>query len=219
MQKFASISFVVASCVIFLVLPFIIITYLNPYFFDAFSRYHVYDNFAPQHRSIEELNARFTHVLSYLQPPFNTTLDSDFFSPEDIIHMHDVQNIFMTLYTIVGIAVIVQIVSVVWWAIQYKREQILQLMDKTERMTGFVLIFTIAVGVLFLATWDRSFILFHQILFPLNTYWQLDPTTSNLIKYLPANIFQELTAIYVLFLGFEYITWKVGTAIYKRAYN
>lgn len=58
-------------------------------------------------------------------------------------------------------------------------------------------------GLLAAFTWPQSFILFHQILFPQNTYWLLDPASSNLIKFLPNQIFQELGILYLILLIIE----------------
>ena len=219
MQVFAKFSFIISSCLSFLILPIIVLTFLMPYYTDAFARYHVYDSFTASQGSVEILNARFGKVLAYIQPPFNSVLDHSFFSAEDIKHMQDVQAIFVYLYVVLAIAICTQIASTVFLMLKSYRDDTARLLAVTERATGIILILIIVFGLIFLLTWDRSFILFHQVLFPNNTYWNLDPATSNLIKFLPGNIFQELSLLYLGALVFEYITWKIGTFAYKMTYT
>ena len=219
MQILAKILFILSSCAVFLILPAILLTYLTPYYLNAFTRYDVYANFAGQNYFIPELDARFTHVLANIQPPFMTELEPEFFSPEDIAHMHDVQSVFKALYMILIISLVVQFGSalILWQQVDYS--QLLIILNQTQQVTAILLALLLAGAIIALANWDSAFTTFHQLLFPHNAYWMLDPASSNLIKYFPANIFQEITQIYIAFLLVELLTWKLSSFIYHRSHS
>ena len=69
----------------------------------------------------------------------------------------------------------------------------LQLLDKVGQMLiiGLALIIGL-ITIYALTDFNSLFINFHKLFFASNNYWQLDPQTSNLIKFLPEQIFQEL---------------------------
>jgi integral membrane protein (TIGR01906 family) len=216
MQNLAKLIFIGSSCIIFLVLPIVLLSYLTSYYFDAFSRHNAYSNFAVTEYSQAEVNLHFTEVIGYIQPPFTTELDADFFSPIDIAHMRDVQGIFKLLYVILVGSLALQIASSVILILKNERDKVIAILKQSEQSITALLVLLMIIGAIALVTWKQSFIIFHQILFPGNTYWMLDPSTSNLIKFFPDGIFQELAILCIIFISVELVTWKLSNFIYRK---
>ena len=191
-----------------LAFPLILISLLTPYFHSALGRYEVYANFSGEtlreilhknlhnnlHKTNEEvLWEEYYTVLEYIRPPFNTELDSEFFSPEDIYHMQDVRNLFILVWIIFIVSAVCSLLQKLTW-----QKKASEKAPKQRKLLPSFIIVSFVIGLLLLVTWDKSFVIFHQLLFPGNDYWQLDPATSSLIKFLPGQIFQELLVIYIV---------------------
>jgi integral membrane protein (TIGR01906 family) len=183
-----------------LILPILILANLYPYFYSAFDRYGIYSNFA----DASSANSKFSEVLDYINFPFNTELDPEFFSTEDILHMQDVRNIFI----VVNLVFLITLVSSL--ILFFIQKPILQkLVQSLSKYVFAFLLLVSLLGIILFFTWNSSFNLFHQVLFPYNNYWQLDPSSSNLIKYLPEQIFQELALLYFIGVSIEFLTLRL----------
>jgi integral membrane protein (TIGR01906 family) len=130
-------------------------------------------------------------------------MDPRFFSREDIAHMQDVRLLAGGAYlsVLISFAVIAFTHGLGLTLPAKAREKLtlggLTLAIKIQKIVLLVLGLLAMIALVF---WRELFILFHQILFPFNSYWLLDPNTSNLIKYFPQGIFQELSLLYILLL-------------------
>lgn len=139
---------------------------------------------------------KWGQVVGQINPPFNSALDPTFFSPEDVMHMGDVRNVFIAIYIVLTVATLLVLSSTRF------------LTTTTPLPTGqagptslvtisiWFLVLMVIVVLFAVLDWQTFFNLLHQVVFPYNTFWQLDPATSNLIKYLPSEVFQKLTVIY-----------------------
>jgi uncharacterized membrane protein len=74
--------------------------------------------------------------------------------------------------------------------------------------------FVVAIIVL---TWPNSFIALHQIFFPFNTNWRLDPATSNIIRFLPESYFQQLGITYIVMILLEYVLMHIFIHLFRYA--
>lgn len=184
---------------ILIILPIILLSIDKSYFDVAFARYATLQNFAGKYSRIE-LTAQFDSVLRFIQFPFNTSLDPAFFSAEDISHMNDVRTLFEIVHLIWTLAIIM----VAWGCREWQK--ILRIVR--QALLGYLAALSL-VGIAAALQWQTTFTTFHKLLFPNNNYWALDPTTSNLIKYLPGNIFQELAAMYYLLIVIELVLLTV----------
>lgn len=174
------------------------------YFHLSFERYQVYSQFDQQYSQFE-LTQQFNTVLAHINPPFTSDLDPDFFSIEDILHMQDVRNLFIIFWLVTISSTIVYVVlrrQIRFTQQSQVKEQIIN--SSNRRIVLFISVLTFAT-ILLLLTWKSSFKAFHRILFPFNQYWSLDPQTSNLIKFLPEEIFQELLIMYLLLVTCSYL--------------
>jgi integral membrane protein (TIGR01906 family) len=185
------------ACLAIVCLTLPILTLANvQYFFDwRFNYYHVYKGFPTGEASAAP--SQVTTILNYIRPPFTQALDQTFFSTEDILHMEDVRNIFVVLYVVFGICSSIIIFNL------FKTKQLwIKSVNKLLKVWGIIMaVITLLAGA-FLLNWQAMFVLFHQVFFPFNNYWSLDPSSSNLIKYFLPAIFQEAAAlIYLAYAG------------------
>jgi integral membrane protein (TIGR01906 family) len=185
-----------------LIWPIALLTYISPYYINAFERYNVYAAFGGKYPN-EQINTEFQSVLTFVQPGSSSSLDPKYYSYEDLAHMQDVQRIFQNVYLIGFVALIISLVT---FTFMHRMEfGILTALNKTGKYFQEGILAVVVVILLFLAFWQYTFVGIHQLLFPGNNYWQLDPRTSNLIKYLPAQIFQELLLIYIIVVMIEFL--------------
>lgn len=167
----------------------VLLLYFPQYFESRFASLGVYDAFVS--KDTWELNRQFGTVLEYLRPFSTTILDPNFYASEDLLHMADVRVIFSYWYLLILLIVLLTL---------FGRR------IKVSPLTKKLLIVSVATAfsvVLLWAILDFSslFTTFHKVLFPYNEYWLLDPATSNLIKFLPTQIFVEIFGVWLLLSG------------------
>lgn len=161
----------------------ILLLYLPNYFLYSFTRLNVYASF--NSNNAETLNAQFLAVLDYLKPFSAKELDVNFFSREDILHLQDVKQLYLVWFALTIITLLLTVMS--------RRLKI-----RIGKRWSIIIASVIGASILWLAfNFDSAFVLFHEIAFPYNNYWLLDPRSSNLIKFLPQQIFAEIVAIWI----------------------
>ncbi len=176
-----------AWAIILFLLPIIVVSLFRPYYYWSFDRYEVYQNFDRP----EAAPAFFGQVLGTIRPPFSEVLDHRWFSTEDIIHMQDVQNIFVVIYVVALLALAIALGGV------FKMQRKYELRERLEKIWGTFIAIISLISLASFFLWNQAFTFFHETLFPNNQFWMLDPSTSNLIKYLPEVMFQELLVIVI----------------------
>jgi integral membrane protein (TIGR01906 family) len=181
-------AMIVFMMLIFSTYPLILLLHLPGLYQSEFREYNSYNNF--QGYNEQTINSQFDGVLDYLnfsrQEP-----DQNYFSAEDLIHLSDVRNLIKAVYILAiisGTAIFLLILGPVTWTGLLRRS--LRLAGLAT--LGLVLIIVVAASLNFHAL----FISFHELSFS-NPYWQLDPATSNLIKYFPEQIFANLLSIWL----------------------
>lgn len=142
----------------------------------------------PRFENPTAAQTEFWQVIQYLLPPWNGGLNENFFSREDILHLHDVRVIYVILFGL--------LITCIAGLIYRNRKGGVNMMSAKVPRKAWVGI--VAIAAMILATWQTSFVIFHEILFPQNTFWLLDPATSNLIKYFPNGAFQLLFISWLL---------------------
>lgn len=168
---------------------FLLVAYLFPYTL-VFLDFGIWERF-----DIVDLpRTQFRSLINYLAPPWQTALDSDFFSQEDIWHMIDVQNVFKVVWLALIVLTPLVLISLKLQMNKVNNRQ--RKLTRNQRLLGLAAIF--AALVIAMAFWEPLFVLFHQLVFPHNSYWQLDPQTSNVIKYFPSGVFQTLFLAWML---------------------
>lgn len=173
---------ILALVLISFTMPIIFLSNMSGYYFNKFEQYQVYENFNND-LTKDQLNEKFTEVLTYLNTN-NDYLDDQYYSREDILHLQDVKALIASIYIIAQASVFII------FFITLRNRKILN-----RNLLGIAASINLAI-ILIVATvslinFDELFIKFHEAIF-YNDYWLLDPQTSNLIKYLPQVIFEDL---------------------------
>jgi len=181
-------------------------TILTPIIFflqykNFYKSYVDYGAFASQY-SREEIEQNFEEFMNFAAVK-GSTLDSEFFSNEDILHAYDVRNLFKIVYIIYLICILGIIIL--------RKDLDLKIIRNAGIIN--ILVFLL-IGFISILNFSKSFILFHKLLFR-NDYWLLDPDTSNLIKYFPQKVFSDI-GTYISFFVIISSLLSIGLWIIQR---
>lgn len=164
--------------------------------------------------SKEEILKNYDALIDYCSP-FNheelrfPTLPS---SDSALSHFEEVKNIFVSFYFILPITTILLIM-----AILYKRKRSEYMYLRTSAITCIILPLIVAGGSAI--NFDRTFVLFHKILFN-NDDWIFDPRTDPIITLLPEEFFLHcaLFIVAVVLLGslFLYLLYRRQKNQFRR---
>ena len=177
----------ISFALIILILPIVIILNLKTYFFSRFEINSVYEEFSKYLIDEVTVKSKFVEVIDYLHLQTNS-LDVNFFSIEDRLHLKDIRVIIITLYSILLLSLAITLI---------RRKEIKDNIKTLTRISTYYLTILIPFLLLINHYYDYFFTLAHRIVFS-NEYWLLDPRTSNLIKMFPQNIFYEIFQIVVI---------------------
>lgn len=177
----------ISLALIILILPIVLILNLKTYFFSRFEINSVYEEFSKYLIDEVTVKSKFVEVIDYLHLQTNS-LDVNFFSIEDRLHLKDVRVIIITLYSILLLSLAITLI---------RRKEIKDNIKTLTRISTYYLTILIPFLLLINHYYDYFFTLAHRIVFS-NEYWLLDPRTSNLIKMFPQNIFYEIFQIVVI---------------------
>lgn len=177
----------ISLALIILILPIVLILNLKTYFFSRFEINSVYEEFSQYLIDEVTVKSKFVEVIDYLHLQTNS-LDVNFFSIEDRLHLKDVRVIIITLYSILLLSLAITLI---------RRKEIKDNIKTLTRISTYYLTILIPFLLLINHYYDYFFTLAHRIVFS-NEYWLLDPRTSNLIKMFPQNIFYEIFQIVVI---------------------
>jgi integral membrane protein (TIGR01906 family) len=152
---------------------------LNVDFYEKeFVKYNIYDEFTKV-----EVKDNVDNLISYLKNK-NVSLNKDFFSEREILHLKDVKDLiykFSILFYILSAISIIFIMYLIYTK-QYK------IIGNSLVYSGIIIICLSLI--LFLFNFNYIFTKFHLIFFR-NDLWLLSPE-SNLIKLFPLNFFRDI---------------------------
>lgn len=166
-------------------IPVILFLNSKTYYYKEFDKFEVYEEFNEDKELVKD---NFDQTIEYINLR-RTSINIDFFSKEDQIHLKDVRTIVGIYYFLVFVSMIIFIFSIL------KKKISLALLGKAAIVNLALYIF---LGLAMIINFDLSFRIFHELLFR-NDYWLLDPTTSNLIKYFPQKVFQRIGVLIFVF--------------------
>lgn len=155
-----------------IVFTFLLILFSNLYYvsFD--------ENFYSERVSEKE----FSKVLDYLKN--GNEIRGEYFNSKEKLHLEDVKSLFDIVKVLIILSLMVLVFG--YW---YLRKKIFLNSVKIGCLVllGFVLV------LLLLSLFDFNwlFLKFHEIVFT-NDLWLLDPSTDNLIKLLPEEVFFDI---------------------------
>jgi len=204
----------VAFVFLFFVIPILLVSTLLPLLND-YQTYFSSFTLGSSEYSEKVVEEKYKELLTYIFIPTisGNNLDTEFFSREDTYHLQDVRAIYTFLY----ILIIVCVVILIWSAIDRKRKMVqYKHIKDSNRVIKITITLVLFISLLAALFWPSAFTLFHKLLFPNNTYWLLDPTSSNLIKYFSEQFFQLCLAVYLFLLLIEYAIFQLFIRWTKR---
>lgn len=127
--------------------------------------------------------------------------DFDFFNEQDIKHMADVRNIFLSSLRIRNISFALLMASIF---LNFFIKKIRNTVLKAARRTLLILfVLQIILVIFMLFDFTNIFLLFHKIIFK-NDLWLFDPDMDYMINILPEQLFMDISTkiglIYILSL-------------------
>lgn len=144
--------------------------------------------------SIQQLMMTYKEMIDYLTTlsinPSVLSLTYFPISPEGQVHFQDVQQLMMKVYGLLMLLVPLSIYAFSW-LIKYGRKKQVNIAFKVSYVAPLVLI------VLMTISFEKVFILFHQLVFS-NNYWLFDPLTDPVINILPESFFMVLFILALL---------------------
>ncbi|HLZ70456.1 MAG TPA: TIGR01906 family membrane protein [Dehalococcoidia bacterium] len=166
-----------------------------------------------------DLRAYFTNDEQFLRTRVH---DADgnvapLYNTKEILHMRDVKRLVRVVYGLQELSLAflaLYIAGVVLWA----REESLAALAR-RALTGSAA--TVGLLILFGAVaatggFDAAFIKFHQIAFPGNSDWQLDPLHDHLIQMFPEGFWRDATILIVLLILAQAALIAGGAWLYLR---
>ena len=138
-----------------------------------------------------------------------------FFSEIEIIHMKDVQDLFMIGFMIRDIAVLL-FTATLLSGFLYKQRPVLKEYAKSFIYGTIALI--VAGGALtgvILADFNTAFTIFHEIFFD-NDLWLLDPNIDLLVNIVPLQFFTDLFIVIMALFGFIMACVLAACIVYLR---
>ncbi len=138
----------------------------------------IYKNFQSK---IEVENATKA-LLGYFRG--NNQLDINFYSTQAQIHLRDVKKL-IKITQLIDIVAVISLVTTIAWML-YKKD-FSGIKKSVVISTTLIFALIALIAILLLSNFDKSFIIFHKILFK-NDFW-LFPPEDNLIKLFPEAFF------------------------------
>lgn len=133
--------------------------------------------------SKSQIMHEYLKMISYLQLPWQTTLQFDLFnsSLQGLKHFKDVRSLVLFNNVMVVVS------GLISWKVLRQLIKEKRLYELLNPIRIFVVILIGAAGIM-LVNFDQAFIWFHQIFFR-NNYWLFDPNQDEVINILPDGFF------------------------------
>ena len=145
----------------------------------------------------------------------NTSLNKNWFSDKDILHMIDVKNLYNVSFKVMTFCLIIFVITTIIIIITKKTKTLLYITKTFNKtLVIFILLIAILAGIIaynFNSFWIR----FHTILFS-NDLWLLSPDESNLIKMVPEEFFISLITRIIIHIFIVFTLLLITNIIVKR---
>ena len=133
----------------------------------------------------EEIKANYDALIDYNSMFYRGPLQFPTLpqSEEAIIHFAEVKNLFVVFQVVAIASSVLSVASLLYYRKKHPRRSL--------RYAGYIgLTLPIVLGIGIALSWDKLFVLFHQILFR-NDYWLFDSATDPIILMLPDAYFMH----------------------------
>lgn len=141
------------------------------------------------------------------------------FEEREIMHMVDVQYLFLAGMKIRNYSVIIGVILLVILFLMSKKRMIKPLCKVYLWVMAVILVIAIIFGVIMIIDFNVLFLKFHHIFFD-NDLWLLDINTDVLIQMLPEQFFNDAALAIVLYMALFILVPAIASIFYlKRSKN
>ena len=160
--------------------------------------------------SVEEVKQNYDYMIDYnlgkISGEFNLpTIKS---SLEGKIHFEEVREIIQNVLKMLLVSLIISVVGI-YISLRNKNINFLNLTSK------LILILPVVVSIPMIVNFDKTFILFHEIMFD-NDYWIFDPEKDPVINLLPQEFFLHAGIMIVVLILLSSLIFRL---LYKYLIN
>lgn len=160
--------------------------------------------------SVEEVKQNYDYMIDYnlgkISGEFNLpTIKS---SLEGKIHFEEVREIIKNVLKMLLVSLIISVVGI-YISLRNKNINFLNLTSK------LILILPVVVSIPMIVNFDKTFILFHEIMFD-NDYWIFDPEKDPVINLLPQEFFLHAGIMIVVLILLSSLIFRL---LYKYLIN
>lgn len=164
-------------------------------------------------KSEEELLNISDDLIKYLKSNGNEEILEKTFNEREVLHMIDVQNLFILARNIRIFSFIIFLICILYF---YKSNKLKNMLRSICLGLNFVYIFVIGLFALIYTNFNKYFIIFHELLFD-NDLWLLDPKTDLMIQMLPEPFFINMAILIGLVLFFSLlVTQIISYVLFKK---
>ena len=214
MKHFFTYSIITIQNFALFIFSILAIIFYNCFNLDFYKNFYEKENLAPSiNTTNSELINNTENLLAYLKD--NTSLNKNWFSDKDILHMIDVKNLYNVSFKVMTFCLIIFVITTIIIIITKKTKTLLYITKTFNKtLVIFILLITILAGIIaynFNSFWIR----FHTILFS-NDLWLLSPDESNLIKMVPEEFFISLITRILIHIFIVFTLLLITNIIVKR---
>ena len=214
MKHFFTYSIIAIQNFALFIFSILAIIFYNCFNLDFYKNFYEKENLAPSiNTTNSELINNTENLLAYLKD--NTSLNKNWFSDKDILHMIDVKNLYNVSFKVMTFCLIIFVITTIIIIITKKTKTLLYITKTFNKtLVIFILLIAILAGIIaynFNSFWIR----FHTILFS-NDLWLLSPDESNLIKMVPEEFFISLITRIIIHIFIVFILLLITNIIVKR---
>ena len=214
MKHFFTYSIITIQNFALFIFSILAIIFYNCFNLDFYKNFYEKENLAPSiNTTNSELINNTENLLAYLKD--NTSLNKNWFSDKDILHMIDVKNLYNVGFKVMTFCLIIFVITTIIIIITKKTKTLLYITKTFNKtLVIFILLIAILAGIIaynFNSFWIR----FHTILFS-NDLWLLSPDESNLIKMVPEEFFISLITRIIIHIFIVFTLLLITNIIVKR---
>ena len=214
MKNFFTYSIITIQNFALFIFSILAIIFYNCFNLNFYKNFYEKENLAPSiNTTNSELINNTENLLAYLKD--NTSLNKNWFSDKDILHMIDVKNLYNVSFKVMTFCLIIFVITTIIIIITKKTKTLLYITKTFNKtLVIFILLIAILAGIIaynFNSFWIR----FHTILFS-NDLWLLSPDESNLIKMVPEEFFISLITRIIIHIFIVFTLLLITNIIVKR---
>lgn len=210
MEKFVRFNLILWISLLLLATSIEINSYNKGYFESSYEKNKVSEI---TNLSMEQLMDITDDIILYLKNKGGNELLEPHFNEREILHMEDVQDLYILNRRIRNIGIVLVAIIVLSYVKNKKIYQLGKVLFKNIFYTYGLLGF---LAISYIVNFQKAFLYFHKIFFR-NDLWILDPRRDLMINMLPENFFMGMAKnIFILYLSMLILTQILGFIMMNR---